>query len=109
MSNLTTQPVDYDYRPAPGETDQRLTVDATSGGVQLSAYGARVTHVFWTLETAQIRCTLDGSAPTSSNGHILEAGDSGVWPRAWFAAAKFIRTGSSSGVIHASPLTTSGA
>lgn len=86
------------------EADQRLTVDATGGGVQLSALHANTTHIFWTLETAEIRVTFDGSAPTSSNGHIISVGQNGVWPAALAAAAKFIRTGASSGVIHASQM-----
>jgi hypothetical protein len=104
-----TLPVDAGlFCPTQGESDARLTVDATSGGVKFAAWEEQVTHIFLTVETAQCRFTLDGSAPTSTNGHILEAGDSGVWPASWFIAAKFIRTGASSAVIHASPLTASG-
>jgi hypothetical protein len=108
MGQLTTQPIDFDLRPATGETDQRLTVDATAGGVQFTAWGLKVTHILWTLETANVRFTLDASAPTSSNGHVLLANDTGIWPLTWAYAAKFIRTDGTSGVLHASPLTTSG-
>ena len=110
MSNLSAIPVDLTAAvPAGGETDQYLTVDGTTGGVQFAAWGGRVSHIFWTAETAQMRFTLDSSAPTSTNGHCIEDGDSGVWPRAWFQAAKFIRTTGTSGFIHASPLTLVGA
>ncbi|MFA6046262.1 MAG: hypothetical protein WC718_14860 [Phycisphaerales bacterium] len=102
-------PVDlYALRPSDGKLDQALTVDSTSGGVQLTAYGEIVTHVFWTCEAAQCRFTLDGSAPTTTNGHPLEAGDVGVWPASWLRTAKFIRTGSTSAILQVSPLTMSG-
>lgn len=103
----STIPVDqYDFRP--NGTDQRLTVDNTSGGVQLTNYSDSVTHAFLTVEDAQCRFTLDASAPTTTNGHVLEAGDVCVWPISWLRAAKFIRTGSTSAVLHVTPLTMSG-
>jgi len=109
MSNLTTQPVDlYVLRPAGSETDQALTVDATAGGVQFAAWGRRVSHIFYTVADGPCRFTLDDSAPTATNGHLLYDKDSGVFPRSWFAAAKFIRTAATDAVIHASPLTESG-
>jgi len=82
--------------------DERLTVDATAGGVQFAALDAHTTHVFWTNEDAQARVTFDASAPTSSNGHIVDVGDSGVWSQTMATAAKFIRTGAVSAVIHVS-------
>lgn len=101
----SAQPVDLNACvPSAVDDDQRLTVDGTTGGVQASAFDPRTTHVFWTLEDAQIRFTLDGSAPTSANGHILEVGDFGIWPMSWVHAAKFIRTGATSGILHLSPL-----
>jgi len=59
-----------------GASYESVTIDNTSGGVPLSAaiYG-RATSAFCTLETAQIRFTLDGAtAPTAAVGHILEVG-----------------------------------
>jgi hypothetical protein len=90
--------------PNSTQADQALTVDATAGGVQFAAFHADTTHVEFDVQTAQIRYTLDNSAPTSSNGHILEAGDFVLWPKAKATAAKFIRTGSTSAVLHASQL-----
>lgn len=85
-------------------TDQAKTVDATAGGVQLAAFPDNTTHVLISLETAEIRYTLDGSAPTATNGHILAAGEERVWPAAMASAAKFIRTGAVSGVLSVSHL-----
>ncbi len=86
-------------RPAPAGRE-RLTVDATGGGVSLTrASGAKYANM--RLEGAQIRFTLDGStAPTSSVGRILEVGEilelDSVEEIAAFAA---IRTGAVSGTL----------
>ena len=105
----TSEPVDvWALIPNDQGTDQRLTVDATSGGVQFAAFNARTTHVLMTVEAAQLRFTLDSSAPTSTNGHVMNAGDVGIWPMSWIKAAKFIRTGETSATIHASPLLAGG-
>ena len=86
------------------EADQRLTVDATAGGVQFAAFHTKTSHILLTLEDAEIRYTLDDSAPTTTNGHVLASGQERVWPVELAAAAKFICTGAVSGVIHASQL-----
>lgn len=90
--------------PNGAQADQALTVDATAGGVQFAAFHADTAQVFWDCQAAQCRVTFDGSAPTASNGHLIEPGDSGVWPKALAAGAKFICTGAASGLIHASQL-----
>jgi hypothetical protein len=91
-------------QPNGTEASQSLTVDATAGGVQFAAFHADTTHVLWSNEAAQIRVTFDGSAPTTTNGHIIESGDSGVWLKSLVAAAKFIRTTGTSAVLTASQL-----
>lgn len=91
-------------KPSGTQADQRLTVDNTAGGVQFATFYTQTTDVFWTCEAAQCRVTFDGSAPTTTNGHIIEAGDNGLWSKELATAAKFIRTGSVSAVIHASQL-----
>jgi hypothetical protein len=52
-----------------------------------------------TLETGQVRYRGDGSAPTASEGQLLEVGDSIVMSESEFASMQFIRTGSTSGVL----------
>jgi hypothetical protein len=86
------------------QADEQLTVDATVGGVQFGAFHADTTYVFWTSEDAECRVTFDDSAPLTTNGHVISAGSSGIWPVALAEAAKFIRTGSTSAVIHASQM-----
>lgn len=88
--------------PNSTQADQALTVDATAGGVQFAAFHADTTHVILDVQTAQVRVTFDGSAPTATDGHILEAGDWGTWSKALAVAAKFIRTGATSATIHCS-------
>lgn len=96
--------MDKFFQPNGPEADQRLTVDATAGGVQFTAFAADTQFVFWTCEDAQCRVTFDGSAPTSANGHIINPGDSDVWLAILAKAAKFIRAGATSAVIHASQM-----
>lgn len=86
-------------------TDQRLTVDSTVGGVQFTAYAIpNVDCVMFDVQTADVMCTIDGSAPTTTNGHRLYAGTFYTWATATFNAAKFIAATATSGVIQASPL-----
>lgn len=65
---------------------EKLTIDDTVGGVGFSTsktYGPVDTfmplrackEVFCTLETGPIRFTLDGTAPTTTTGHLMNAGD----------------------------------
>lgn len=67
---------------------EQITVDNTAGGKGATAAtafprvisgGSSFDHgaeeAFISIETDQVRYTLDGTAPTSSLGHILEAGD----------------------------------
>lgn len=84
--------------------DQRLTVDDTAGGVTFTDYTETyVDTVDWDVQTADVMVTFDDSAPTTTNGHRLYAGQHGTWSKARFNAAKFIRATSTSAVIHASP------
>lgn len=88
-------------------TTERITVDDTSGGVRLTLATWMVTPTAQaatlTVETAQIRWLKDGTAPTSTTGHVANVGtiiflDSPQ--ELWDFRA--IRTGSVSGVIQAS-------
>jgi len=53
-----------------------------------------------TLETAQIRIRSDGTAPTTTEGRLIEVGDQVILKSAaQIAAFKAIRTGGTSGVL----------
>lgn len=58
-----------------GYDREDITVDNTSGGVGLTTSKLTTTprpkRVFITSETASMRYTYDGTAPTSSLGHLL--------------------------------------
>lgn len=96
-SALTSQ-----LQPNSTQADQALTVDATVGGVQFSAFHADTTHVRIQIQTADVRVTFDSSAPTSTNGELLSVGYTDIWRKETAAAAKFIRTGATSATAFAS-------
>lgn len=95
----------YPY-PTPGVTDQRLTVDDTAGGVQFAtAFNEKTRQVMFDVQDYDVMCTIDGSAPTTTNGHKLTAGSRFTWSKEMATAAKFIRLTANSATIHASELT----
>ena len=65
----------YDY--------EDLTVDNTSGGVSMDSTKIKnntnrikeCQRVIMTLESANIRYTYDGTAPTTTLGHLMQPGD----------------------------------
>lgn len=80
---------------------EALTIDATAGGIACTALKyAGCTKAFMTLETAQIRYTVDGTAPTAAVGHLLEVGDVLKLDSAEdIAAFRGFRTGAVSGSL----------
>lgn len=87
-------------------TTERITVDATAGGVRLTVANVLATPYAQaatiTVETAQIRWTKDGTAPTSTTGHLANVGAIIFLDNAgdlWRFRA--IRTGATSGVLQA--------
>lgn len=99
LNNLFPKPAIY---RGTAVADQRLTVDATAGGVQLSAFADTTNMIVLDVQDADVMCTFDGSAPTSTNGHRLYSGSTFTWSTATASAAKFIRQGSTSAAIQAS-------
>ena len=88
------------HRLVPLATRQRLTVANAGGGVGLPSIPAGAMSAVCTLETAQIRFTLDGTAPTSSAGKLLEVGQTlTLESREELTGFLGIRTGGSSGVL----------
>lgn len=91
---------------------ESITIDNTAGGVILTVNtytpgsGKRTaTEAYLSAETAQMRFTFDGTAPTSSTGHLLNVGES-VTIRNLNNITNFkaIRTGSVSGTLKATYL-----
>lgn len=91
---------DRSYEPQGFET---LTVDNTAGGVGFTAAKLspnRGRAVLGPLETAQIRFTVDGTAPTTTVGHVLEIGQVlYLDEQKELVNFRAIRTGASSGSL----------
>ena len=80
---------------------ESLTVDATGGGVGFVGHAAN-RYALITAETAQVRFTIDGTAPTTTVGHLLNPGDVlKLDSNADITAFRAIRTGATSGVLKA--------
>lgn len=85
-------------KPLVGRQD--LTVDATAGGVALTVPAGAIAAIARN-ETAQFRYTLDGTAPTTTVGTQVEAGDILDFEnRAELEGFKAIRTGGTSATLH---------
>ena len=89
--------------PTPGVTSKTLAVG--NSVVQFSAFNSLTKFVVLDVQVADVRVTYDGSAPTTTNGHILFAGRSYTWSKAAAAAAKFIEDTTTDATIHASEFT----
>jgi hypothetical protein len=78
---------------------ESVTVADSAVGLTAGTYGD-ATKAEMTLETAQIRVRKDGTNPTSSEGHLVEVGDTiDLNSAADIANFKAIRTGATSGVL----------
>lgn len=78
---------------------QALTVDNTVGGVSLTI-PTGATACWMRLETAQIRYTVDTTAPTTTVGWLLEIGEIlELQTRVEMSNFRAIRTGGSSGTL----------
>jgi hypothetical protein len=97
LNNIFPKPAIY---RGSSVADQRLTV--SNSAVQLSAFGDTTNMVMFDIQDADVMCTIDGSTPTSSNGHRLYQGRAYTWSTAMAQAAKFIRQAGTDAVIHAS-------
>lgn len=99
-----TKAVNFYPKPNGTKADERLTV--SSAVVSFSTtFDITTGYVVFDVQNADVMVTYDGSTPSATNGHRLYAGTNGVWSRQAAQAAKFIRFGSTDGIIHASQFT----
>ena len=78
---------------------ESVTITNSATALTAGTYGA-ATHAVITAETAPMRFRIDGTAPTASEGHLLNPGDTvTLTSAADIAAFRGIRTGATSGVI----------
>jgi hypothetical protein len=89
------------FQPNGTEPGQKLTVSNVEGGVQFDPFHADTTHIAWTIENGDVRCTLDGGAPDATTGLLLSDGGSSIWTKEMAEAAKFFRAGSVDAIIQA--------
>jgi hypothetical protein len=80
-----------------------LSATGTATNFIVAALNANTSHVYWSLEGADIRLTIDGSTPTTLVGHIFKDGNSGIWSASWAKNAKVIAV-SGTGVFTISEL-----
>jgi hypothetical protein len=99
LNNIFPKPAIYRGSPV---ADQRLLVDNSVGGVQFATFNELTNMVVLDVQDADVMCTFDGSAPTSTNGHRLYSGSHYTWSTATAQAAKFIRQAGTSANIQAS-------
>jgi hypothetical protein len=79
-----------------------ITVANTAKTLTAATYGASQ-KAFMTLETAQIRVRFDGTAPTTTVGHLVEVGDTIILDAgSQLSQFQAIRTGATSGVLRVS-------
>lgn len=79
-------------KPSSGVLGERLAV--SSAAVALAASGWDVTNtkqVIWNLQAGDVYVTFDGTVPSSSNGCLIYAGQSGTWSLQLAKSARFIR------------------
>nr|QNO41555.1 hypothetical protein MPGNBCFJ_00019 [Methanosarcinales archaeon ANME-2c ERB4]QNO42069.1 hypothetical protein NIICAKKE_00019 [Methanosarcinales archaeon ANME-2c ERB4]QNO42284.1 hypothetical protein OEDCDHIP_00001 [Methanosarcinales archaeon ANME-2c ERB4]QNO42439.1 hypothetical protein ADMFNEEM_00005 [Methanosarcinales archaeon ANME-2c ERB4]QNO42689.1 hypothetical protein GKPKHNMI_00011 [Methanosarcinales archaeon ANME-2c ERB4] len=82
----------------PFDYESITVADSAIGGT--AATYLEATRAEMTLETAQIRFRVDGTNPTSSEGHLVEVSDVIILnSAAQIANFKAIRTGATSGVL----------
>jgi hypothetical protein len=89
--------------PVSGTSMRTLSVGGTATNFIVAALNVNTSHVYWTLEGADVRLTIDGSTPTTSVGHIFKDGNSGIWSAGWAKNAKVISV-SGTGVFTISEL-----
>lgn len=75
---------------------ESLTIAGTAVSLTI---GANRRSFIGTLETAQIRFRGDGTAPTASEGKLMEIGDQIILDDSEITNMQFIRTGGTSGVL----------
>jgi len=86
-----------------GDTYQNYTISAVASN-PMSALGSNTTHALVTIEDADVRVRFDGTDPTASEGHLLQAPFAALWSKALAEAAKFIRATSTDALLKVSRL-----
>lgn len=81
---------------------ESVTVSTTALGITATIVDQQHNFALITCETAAVRFRLDGTVPTSSEGHVLEPGDVLQLEGSELAAFRAIRRDSTDGVLKVS-------
>jgi len=93
-------------KPNGTKADQLLSVAGSAVQLVTTTWDITTYYIVLDVQGADIRCTFDGSAPTSSNGHVLKKDTSYTWSTQTARAAKFISAdGATQAYIMASQFT----
>lgn len=88
-----------------GEVGYRLTVNATAGGVQLTAgnIGTTGKYVLLQVQGAPVYVTYDNTTPSATNGVYVDTYEKTVVQRALALRMKWLRATGSDGYVMAQP------
>lgn len=67
-----------------------LSVSGTASSFIVAPLNVNTSHIYWSLEGADVRLTIDGNNPTVASGHFFANGNSGIWSAGWARSAKVI-------------------
>lgn len=92
--------------PVASQATAVSTAAVTPTGYSADNVGGGVAVVTFDVQTSNLRCRWDGTAPTSTVGHLLFAGTNYTWNVTQYNNAQFIRDtlASADGSIFASPM-----
>ena len=82
----------HEMIPVAGVAHRNLTVSNTALAL-VAPLNEKTRYVLVSVNTEGVRVTFDGSAPTSTDGHLLAAGSERLLSREMAVALKMIRSG----------------
>jgi len=91
INNLSNSLVPTKDNTGTSIASQSKTVSTASVALIATTLNNATDMVAWTVMDAGIYVTFDGTAASSSNGHLIASGTSGEWSTATAAAALAIR------------------
>jgi len=89
-------------KPSAATTAEQLTVDQTAGGLSFATtFAAHTDVVVVDVQANDAMMTVDGTAPTTTNGIRIYAGRAYTWSKSWAQAAKFLSTSATDCILYA--------
>lgn len=92
--------------PKPNDVFASQTITVAGTTVSFADnFDYKTDSCFFSVQTAPVIVTFDGTTPTSSNGHVLPAGYVGWFSTLALRVAKFVRSGATSATVTMSQFT----